>query len=219
MLLLDGRDNGENYSSSSPSSSPPSLFPLSPCCSISATDLAAAPLATDPQTPLPAVGSSAPGNFTFVNQADDLVSLTHRKISNTEQRHAIRSHVMQRVRKEELAQGKKRPTGRDLPKRTSTTQSFKTSPTHSDLAVKDELVSVSPTSIKEEPNDHATPFPPAQRLSQSSALSPRSFRRPSLHLDPAVHEFDPFQTLPSGRVSHKSLEGLLTYCRLRRQNV
>lgn len=197
---------------------PPSPSPLSPCCSISATDLADTTLANDPPTSLPAAGSSTPGNFTFVNQADDLVSLTHRKISNTEQRHAIRSHVMQRVRKEELAQGKKRPTGRDLPKRASTTQLFKTSPGHSDLAVKDELASVSPTSIKEESNDHVTPFPPAQRLSRSTALSPRPFRRPSLNVDPAVHEFDPFQTLPSGRVSHKSLEGLLTYCRSKRQD-
>ncbi|RVX68634.1 hypothetical protein B0A52_07061 [Exophiala mesophila] len=162
--------------------------------------------ANDSQTQLPVAGPSTSGNFTFVNQADDLVSLTHRKISNTEQRHAIRSHVMQRVRKEELAQGKKRPTGREFPKRTTSTQVIKSPTERSDLAIKDEPV------IKEEPSDQMALLPPARRLSESTTVKPSPIRRISIHSSPAVHEFDPFQSLPSGRVSHKALERLLTYC-------
>ena len=49
-------------------------------------------------------------NFTFVNQTDDLVSLCHKRISNKEQRQAIRSHVMQRIRQAESEYGKESAT-------------------------------------------------------------------------------------------------------------
>ena len=192
---------------------PPNLH-----CRFAPTKVADSPIpppatASSPLTSPTTISPTKSANFTFVNQADDLTALTHRKISNTEQRHAIRSHVMQRVRKEELAQGKKRPTGRDLPRRSSN-QTPRSASGDSESPVKREPTSISPAIVKEEPNDTALKAPRARGRSKSALIAKGHVKYVSLQKSPAVHEFDPFQTLPSGELSHKSLESLLSHCKV-----
>lgn len=137
-------------------------------------------------------------NFTFVNQAEDLISLYNRRINNKEQRHTIRSHVMQRVRRAETAQGKKRPTGRDPSKKPSTKPSGRRKSFDSE------------PSSSNESRGFKTPSAESDRLSLT--LSPR--QSPRLHLAPAASDFDPFDTLPTNSLPHKSSESLLQYCKL-----
>lgn len=136
-------------------------------------------------------------NFTFVNQAEDLVSLCNRRINNREQRHTIRSHVMQRVRQAESAQGKKRPTGRDPSKRPSTTPSSRRKSSDSEPSSSNESRGLNTASAE------------SDRLSLTR--SPR--QSPRLHLTPAASDFDPFDTLPTNSLPHQSSESLLQYCK------
>jgi hypothetical protein len=132
-------------------------------------------------------------NFTFVNQAEDLVSLNKRKIVNKEQRHTIRSHVMQRIRQVESAQGRKRSTGRDHPKAPGKPKGRRKS-ADSESAVSNE---------------------PKGDCADDSLTLTRSPRQPlRLNLSPAIHEVDPFDTLPTNTLPHKSSESLLQYCGL-----
>ncbi|OCT51017.1 hypothetical protein CLCR_09148 [Cladophialophora carrionii] len=150
---------------------------------------------TGPQVP------STTFNFTFVNQAEDLVSLYQRKIINKEQRHTIRSHVMQRVRQWESAQGRKRSTGREHPKGPAKSKARKKS-TDSEATVRNEAkVSCANDPLNLADSDRTT-------LIRSPRQSPR------LNLSPGVHEFDPFDTLPTNTLPHQSSESLLQYCEL-----
>lgn len=150
---------------------------------------------TSPQTP------SSTVNFTFVNQAEDLVSLCHRRISNKEQRHTIRSHVMQRVRQVESAQGKKRSTGREQSKKASKPKGRRKS-----------MDSESVLSNDPKDNSANDSLNDAQRDRLSLSRSPR--QSPRLYPSPAAHEFDPFDTLPTNTLPHQSSESLLQYCEL-----
>ncbi|OAP59931.1 hypothetical protein AYL99_04933 [Fonsecaea erecta] len=146
----------------------------------------------DPQAP-------SPTNFTFVHQAEDVASLSHRRISNREQRHAIRSHVMQRVRQVELAQGKKRPTGRQRVNDGSK-QKARSESTHSEPSVSNESIENSANSpVIVAGSDTFWP-------TQSPLPSPR------LNITPAAQAFDPFDTLPTNRLPHHTSESLLQYC-------
>lgn len=146
------------------------------------------------QTP----SSASPGTitFVFVNQAEDVTALMRRRISNQQQRHVIRSHVMQRVRHLEWAQGKSRTTAREIAlsdkSRTSSTS------TESGTSIKDEPMSPVPGKMAILP----------KRIKQGGFVR---FSTP-LSPSPANHEFDPFQTLPSNNLPHKSSESLLDYC-------
>jgi hypothetical protein len=132
---------------------------------------------------------SSNANFTFVNLSEDLVSLCHRRISNKDQRHTIRSHVMQRVRQEESAQGKRRLTGREQSKKSARSKT------------------------KRLPNDSVPSRSEATRLRIiPPSVSPSPYSPQRLTLAPAVHEFDPFQTLPINNLPHQSSESLLRYC-------
>ncbi|KIW66344.1 hypothetical protein PV04_05680 [Phialophora macrospora] len=144
---------------------------------------------------------SATLNFTFVNQAEDLVSLYQRKIVNKEQRHTIRSHVMQRIRQVELAQGRKRSSGREHPKAPSKPKARRKS------ADSESAVSNEPDPKGKGADDALTRAHSARvTLTRSSRQSPR------LDLGLAVHEFDPFDTLPTNTLPHQSSESLLQYC-------
>lgn len=142
-----------------------------------------------------------------MNQAEDIASLSHRKINDVNQRHAIRSHVMQRVRQEELAQGKKRPTGRDHPKRNSRIPIRSRSSDSDSSGQSDPTTSRSQSVVLNPPSGAfeggKVSIPPLQRQ-----LSP-----PKLLVAPAVHEFDPFETLPTRGLSHRTVENLLQYCK------
>lgn len=155
--------------------------------------------------------ASSSVNFTFVNQAEDIVSLSHRKISDANQRHAIRSHVMQRVRQEELAQGKKRPTGRDHPKRPSRI-AIRSRSSDSDSSGASDLSSSRSQSIT-----FTTPLPSTSAAFEDRKATFSPPRHPSqqlqLFIAPAIHEFDPFDTLPTHGLQHKSIESLLQYCK------
>jgi hypothetical protein len=142
-------------------------------------------------------------NFTFVNlnEAENLIALCHRRISNKEQRHTIRSHVMQRVRQVESAQGKKRSTGREHSKKSGKPKARKKS-NDSD----------SPVSVESNAQavDSSVTGPDSNRLTLTR--SPR--QSPRLTLSPAVHYFDPFDTLPTNTLPHQSSQSLLQYCEL-----
>lgn len=146
-----------------------------------------------------------------MNQAEDPVSLSHRKVSNVNQRRAIRSHVMQRVRQEELARGKKRHTGRDLPKR-PTLHHLRSISTDTDSSGKTEFTSSTSVAIKQAPTDLE---PHALTIKYENAkFSPTNtaFEHVPLNVSPGVHEFDPFQALPSNSLPYTSLESLMQYC-------
>ncbi|KAI1618623.1 hypothetical protein EDD37DRAFT_647414 [Exophiala viscosa] len=149
--------------------------------------------------------------YTFVDQTGDLFALTHRRISNRQQRHVIRSHVMQRVRHLELAQGNKRTPGRDTPRRSSSDKSQKGSNV-SDSPIKDEPVTPTiPGVVRIQPKQNSTALLPLDSVRTSA--TGRS--RPGISLSPSPssnHEFDPFHTLPSSNVPHQSSESLLGYC-------
>jgi hypothetical protein len=140
-------------------------------------------------------------NFTFVNQAEDLVSLNKRKIVNKEQRHTIRSHVMQRIRQVETAQGRKRSTGRDHPKAPGKPKGRRRS-------------ADSESAVSNEPKGDCADDSLTRAHSDKLTLtrSPRQSLR--LNLSPVVHEVDPFDTLPTNTLPHKSSESLLQYCGL-----
>ncbi|KEF59807.1 uncharacterized protein A1O9_04655 [Exophiala aquamarina CBS 119918] len=117
---------------------------------------------------------------------------------------------MQRVRQEELAQGKKRPTGRDLPKRPSRIAIRSRSTDSDSSGVSD------PSSARSESIALNTPVPSSSAAFDGGATTFSPPRHPSqrlqLFIAPAVHELDPFDTLPTHGVPHKSVEGLLQYC-------
>jgi hypothetical protein len=138
-------------------------------------------------------------NFTFVNQADDLVSLCRRRISNKEQRHTIRSHVMQRVRQTEIAQGKKRLTGRENSQRSARTKSKSKS-----------AEATSPVSKGSPESTIAGSVSDGKRNKLSVSRSPP--RSPSLTISPGANEFDPFDTLPTNNLSRQASQSILQYC-------
>jgi hypothetical protein len=149
--------------------------------------------------------------FTFVNQAEDLLSIFHRKLSNVKQRHDIRSHVMQHVRKKELSEGKKRPTGR------SRTKSHRPDPTRgipSHINASWETEPISPMSIlvEQEPCHLQAHAPAFQHENGELCCTELAFGHSRLSSSPSVHEFDPFQTLPSNSLPPKAIESLLQYC-------
>lgn len=154
---------------------------------------------------------SLPFNFTFVNQAEDLLSLSHRKISNVKQRHDIRSHVMQRVRKKESSQGKKRATGRNRPKQ-STLVPLRGVSGHPSSSWETEFTSSTVIAIKQEPSS-LKPHALAVKHEKGELSCPTTvFGHSRLSISPAAHKFDPFQTLPNNGLPPKSLESLLQYC-------
>lgn len=163
-----------------------------------------------------APGSPSPVNFIFVDQAEDLVAVSHKRILNQRQRQVIRSHVMQRVRQEELAQGKTRSAARDQrdsSRRSSKSKSRKGS-SDSDRSPPNDSSAVLPDSIKKEPTEYKV---------NPLMLTPRNDENPTTRLvlrplpfnkSLAVHEFDPFDTLPTNGLPHISSENLLSYCEL-----
>ncbi|KIX02390.1 uncharacterized protein Z518_08331 [Rhinocladiella mackenziei CBS 650.93] len=152
--------------------------------------------------------ASRTAHFTFVNQAEDLAALPRRKISNQKQRLAIRSHVMQRVRHLELASGKKRKIGRESVKRPEPNKSRGGS-SDSDSSPKKGSTPPFPIAIKHKPKS-VVPYVHAE--SEKLPVGARASGHFPLHMAPAIDEFDPFETLPSNRVPHKSVESLLKYC-------
>ena len=163
---------------------------------------------SNPKSPKP---TSPAVNFTFVNQADDVVSLAQRKVNDANQRHAIRSHVMQRVRQEELAQGKRRPSGRDHPKRAARVPIRSRS---GDSDSNDRRTSVSHQLVEVGNQNQSGAWRILRHENGKSPSGRRKIPRNKLQLSiaPAVHEFDPFQTLPVNGVPHKSVESMLAYC-------
>jgi hypothetical protein len=139
-------------------------------------------------------------NFTFVNQADDLVSLCRRRISNKEQRHTIRSHVMQRVRQTEIAQGKKRLTGRENSKRSTRTKSKSKS-----------AEATSPMSNGSPESTAAGSVSDGTRNKLSVSRSPP--RSLAITISPGTNEFDPFDTLPTNNLSRQASQSILQYCK------
>lgn len=153
-------------------------------------------------------------NFTFVNQAEDLGSLTARKITNQEQRHVIRSHVMKSVRQEELARGKKRSIGRDHGRRSDLDKAQSTS-SDSDSSHKNQSPGPLTVVVKQEleesghdlhiVGDKKTGHSGATWLTTAGSTGKMTYV-------PAVIEFDPFDTLPCTSLAHQGLESLLQYC-------
>jgi len=146
-----------------------------------------------------------------VNQAEDPISLSHRKVSNVNQRRAIRSHVMQRIRQEELARGKKRHTGRELPKR-PTPHRLRSISSDTDSSGKTRFTSSTSFGIKHAPTDFE---PDSLTIKYEKAnVSPTNaaFEHVPHNVSPGVHEFHPFQTLPSNSLPCTSLESLMQYC-------
>ena len=147
-----------------------------------------------------------------MNQAEDLLSLPRRKIYSQEQRHAIRSHVMQRVRQAEQAQGKKRPSGRENSKRPVDKARSRSSDSDSS-AMNDYASSPLPITIKQEPRDIKSDLLIDLESEKITAVgTPVKHSPMKLNISPAVHEFDPFNTLPTNGLPHKSSESLLSYC-------
>ena len=153
--------------------------------------------------------------FTFVDQTGDLFALTHRRISNRQQRHVIRSHVMQRVRHLELAQGNKRTPGRETPRRSSSDKSQNES-NESGSPVKNEpMTPTIPGMVRIQPKQQNSTALVAPNSKKTSAPGRP---RPGISLSPSPssnHEFDPFHTLPSNSLPHQSSESLLGYCELK----
>ncbi|KAJ4568564.1 hypothetical protein HRR85_005735 [Exophiala dermatitidis] len=165
-----------------------------------------------PKPAAASVSCSAPVvKFTFVNQAEDLDSLTTRKIVNQEQRHVIRSHVMKSVRQEELAKGKKRSTGREQPK-TSNSNKSRSSSNDSVSLLKNESPAAVTTAIKKERQEHEPNLLTIDHKSRSRGAVGISAGALTMMYMPAVHELDPFYTLPCNSLGHQSLERLLRYC-------
>ncbi|KAL2417566.1 hypothetical protein ABEF95_012303 [Exophiala dermatitidis] len=165
-----------------------------------------------PKPAAASVSCSAPVvKFTFVNQAEDLDSLTTRKIVNQEQRHVIRSHVMKSVRQEELAKGKKRSTGREQPK-TSNSDKSRSSSNNSVSLLKNESPAAVTTAIKKERPEHEPNLLTIDHKSRSRGAVGTSAGALTMVYMPAVHEMDPFYTLPCNSLGHQSLERLLRYC-------
>ncbi|KIV84805.1 hypothetical protein PV11_00562 [Exophiala sideris] len=154
--------------------------------------------------------SSAPETtkYTFVDQTPNPSALLHRRISDRQQRHVIRSHVMQRVRHKELAQGNKRTPGRVTSKRSSPGKSQNGS-NESGSPVKIEPVTPTiPGVVRIQPKQQNS-----TAISKRTSATGRSHPGISLSLAPSSnHEFDPFHTLPSSNVPHQSSESLLGYC-------
>lgn len=152
--------------------------------------------------------------YTFVDQTEDLFALTHRRITNRQQRHAIRSHVMQRIRHSELANGNKRKRGRENPKRSNSDRSQSDS-NESASPVKDEPETPSISGVvRIQPKQTSTAVvaPSSRRIS----ISGQSRAGISLSPSPSSnHDFDPFLTLPSNGLPHRSSESLLGYCEFR----
>ncbi|ETI27465.1 hypothetical protein G647_09655 [Cladophialophora carrionii CBS 160.54] len=106
---------------------------------------------------------------------------------------------MQRVRQWESAQGRKRSTGREHPKGSAKSKARKKS-ADSETTVRNEAkVSCANDPLNLAESDRTT-------LIRSPRQSPR------LNLSPGVHEFDPFDTLPTNTLPHQSSESLLQYC-------
>ncbi|EXJ90570.1 hypothetical protein A1O1_03673 [Capronia coronata CBS 617.96] len=161
----------------------------------------------------PAAAASPAVNFTFVNQAEDLDSLTTRKITNQQQRHVIRSHVMKSVRQEELARGKKRTIGRARSKRTDSDKSQGTS-SDSDYSHKNTSPLPSSVTIEEglqkpQPQSHGLE---CDNQSRNSHTLGTPCATTAMTYTPGVHEFDPLDTLPCTSLSHKPLQRLLEHC-------
>ncbi|KIW19827.1 hypothetical protein PV08_00402 [Exophiala spinifera] len=145
----------------------------------------------------PPAASEVPIEFTFVNHTEDVSSIASRKSSSKLHRHVIRSHAMQRVRRLESAQGKKRTRSISNKSRASS------SSTESSVSIKDEPVIQEP--------ELQTILQARPQIVVFSATSPTTPRTP-LTISPANHEYDPFCTLPSNNLPHKTSEGLLNYC-------
>jgi hypothetical protein len=144
-----------------------------------------------------------------VNQAEDVLSLSHRKISNVKQRRDIRSHVMQRVRKKELSQGKKRPDGRNRSKQL-TLDSLRVLSRQFNYSGQTKSTSSTSVATKQEQF-----LPGVLKIKHEKDVLHRNnsvSRHSQLSISPAVHELDPFQTLPSNGLPSKTLESLLRYC-------
>ena len=149
--------------------------------------------------------------FTFVNQAEDLLSIFHRKLSNVKQRHDIRSHVMQHVRKKELSQGKKRLTGRSRTK-LHTPDPTRGIPSHINAPCETEPISPMSILVEQEPCRLQAHAPAFQHENGELCCTELAFGHSRLSTSPSVHEFDPFQTLPSNSLPPKAIESLLQYC-------
>ncbi|KAL8243593.1 hypothetical protein R6Q59_009851 [Mikania micrantha] len=144
-----------------------------------------------------------PTGFTFVDQSADLRSITDKKIVNSDQRHLIRSHVMQKVRKDERLQGKKRPTGRDGPRKgESLTPADSTDDIVGTPSVDDSRhTPVNMNTGLDSPTDSV--------LSTSTASSRELVAIPK---SPSQGRVDPFNTLPGGRDLAKLTNNLVGYC-------
>ncbi|KAK7900426.1 hypothetical protein LTR67_002708 [Exophiala xenobiotica] len=155
----------------------------------------------DDSSHAPSSASPDPITFVFVNQAEDVTALMRRRISNQQQRHVIRSHVMQRVRHLESAQGKSRTAAREIALSDNSRTSWTS--TESGTSIKDEPV-------KDEPMSPV----PGKMAVLPKRRKPGGFVRSATPLNPspASHAFDPFQTLPSNNLPHESSESLLGYC-------
>ncbi|KAJ9607787.1 hypothetical protein H2200_007866 [Cladophialophora chaetospira] len=106
---------------------------------------------------------------------------------------------MQRVRQVELAQGKKRSSGREQSKK-ATKPNPRRKSTDSESALSNDA------------NDNAAngSLNDAKRDRHSLSRSPP--KSPRLNLNLVVHQFDPFDTLPTNTLPHRSSESLLQYC-------
>lgn len=149
-------------------------------------------------------------NFVFVNQADDLASFLHGRIKNEKQRQSIRSHVMHRVRRQEQASGKKHRRGSSKTSHESRTKSSGSHPP--DQA--GEATFPSTNTVEGEPRGiDAGSYATAIEREWVVAIRSPSKGVP-LNIAPANGEFDPFATMPSNKLPHRAVEGLLRYCKL-----
>ncbi|KAK5056015.1 hypothetical protein LTR84_012566 [Exophiala bonariae] len=113
---------------------------------------------------------------------------------------------MQRVRQEELALGKKRPTGRDHPKRASRVPTRSTSSDSDSSALSDPSSTESQSSSS---NQFSSVFEPSQPSPPSTWHLQKKL---PFNIAPAVHEFDPFGSLPAAGFPQKGVESLLRHC-------
>ncbi|KIY00547.1 uncharacterized protein Z520_03210 [Fonsecaea multimorphosa CBS 102226] len=106
---------------------------------------------------------------------------------------------MQRVRQEELAQGKKRSTGRHR-SNDGSKQKPRSESAHSEPSLSNESVE----------NNASSPI----IVAGSDTFRPTSSPLPSprLSITPAAQAFDPFDTLPTNNLPHHTSESLLQYC-------
>lgn len=124
---------------------------------------------------------------------------------------------MRGVRKSELAQGKKRTTGRENIKRESSEKSPDKTPRRMDrIAVKEERASPNVNEMREKLVSLAVNGAKESHLSTTGTtrgdIILRSWHARALRLSPGGNLIDPFNSLPSSRIPPQMVDGLLKYC-------